>query len=272
MRLLWRVLGRFLGLLLLALLPFQVHSAPKPDLWPYWLQTDARSQKLIDHNEWQSIINTYLVPSGENNFFHYSAVTKEDKQKLKNYLHKVSLINPLTLNRDEQFAYWVNLYNALIVNLILDNYPIDSITNLGWLFSFGPWDQNLISINGIKLTLNDIEHRILRPIWKDKRIHYVLNCASLGCPNLLPQAFTASNKESLLIIAERNFIHSQKAVFIDDHKFQLSAIFSWYVEDFDSQEKGEKGVLEYLATFRPEIKNQKKMPSYYYNWALNDVK
>ncbi|MCV5656507.1 DUF547 domain-containing protein, partial [Escherichia coli] len=83
-----------------------------------------------------------------------------------------------------------------------------SITKLGGLFSFGPWDQDVIIINGKSLTLNDIEHRILRPIWQDPRTHYAVNCASLGCPNLQTQAFTAENTQALLESAAKTFINS----------------------------------------------------------------
>lgn len=132
---------------------------------------------------------------GENALFRYAEVTKEDKTLLNDYLDQLSKLDPREFNRQEQYAYWVNLYNALTVKLILDNYPVASITKLGGLFSFGPWDEKVFTVAGQTLTLNDIEHRILRPIWKDPRTHYAVNCASLGCPNLQSQAFTAQNTE-----------------------------------------------------------------------------
>lgn len=103
------------------------------------------------------------------------------KQQLKRYIQQMASLDPRDYKKQEQFAYWVNLYNALTVQLVLDNYPTSSIKKLGkGFFSFGPWDDDIIRVAGKKLTLNDIEHRILRPIWRDKRIHYVVNCASLG--------------------------------------------------------------------------------------------
>lgn len=133
-------------------------------------------------------------------------------------------------------------------------------------FSFGPWDQDILTINGQELSLNDIEHRILRPIWQDKRIHYAVNCASLGCPNLSAKTFTSDNTQSLLKQAELNFISSSKGVNMTNGKLELSSIYDWYEVDFG----GEQGVLEYLSRFKPEIQQTNKKPSYQYNWALNE--
>lgn len=116
------------------------------------------------------------------------------------------------------------------------------------------------------MSLNDIEHRILRPIWQDKRIHYAVNCASLGCPNLSAKTFTSDNTQSLLKQAELNFISSSKGVNMTNGKLELSSIYDWYEVDFG----GEQGVLEYLSRFKPEIQQTNKKPSYQYNWALNE--
>ena len=106
-------------------------------------------------------------------------------------------------SRDEQLAYWINLYNALTVKVILDHYPVKSILDIdispGW-FSIGPWGKKLVAVEGVEISLDDIEHRILRPIWRDPRIHYALNCAAVGCPNLLREAFTGATAEVLLAV------------------------------------------------------------------------
>lgn len=256
-----------LTLLLLSLFSFSSFSAPKSDLWPYWNVSNENSTQVIDHSAWQNILDHNLVTESENHLFRYATINDEDKQILNQYLQSLAKLDPRRLNRQEQFAYWINLYNALTVKLIIDNYPIESITKLGGLFSFGPWNEKVISINTVSLTLNDIEHRILRPIWKDRRIHYAVNCASLGCPNLSSQAFTAKNTEALLTQSEHEFINSKKGVIISSNdQLTLSSIYDWYATDFG----GEKGVLNYLSHFKPEIKQINKKPSYDYNWALNE--
>lgn len=254
--------------LLFMSLAFPALSAPKAERWDYWDVNQPQSQQIVDHSTWQALLDRYLITQDQNTLFLYSQVSSSDKQRLHDYLSNLTTQDPRQLNQAQQFAYWVNLYNALTVNLILEHYPITSITKLGGLFSFGPWDQDITTINGKALTLNDIEHRILRPIWQDKRIHYVVNCASLGCPNLLPTAFTATNTEQLLTQAESAFVHSLKGVEVVGSKLQLSSIYEWYATDFG----GEAGVLSYLETLRPEIGDTNKKPSYRYNWDLNSIK
>ena len=177
--------------------------------------------RVIDHQAWQQLLDQYLISKGDYTLFKYSSVSEKDKLVLTKYLEKLAKTDPLSFNKAQQYAYWVNLYNAITVKLILDDYPVKSITKLGGLFSFGPWGDDVITINGKTLTLNDIEHRILRPIWQDPRTHYAVNCASLGCPNLQHKAFTADNTETLLEQAAKSFINSDKGVLLNDNGAQL---------------------------------------------------
>ncbi len=257
---------KYLWLILLTSLSFFSYAAPKADPWPYWNQSNPANSQVIDHSEWQRILDNNLAQQGSNTLFDYSDIRPTDRQALLHYINTLTKLDPRQFNKNEQFAYWVNLYNAATVQLILDHYPITSITKLGGLFSFGPWDQDILTINGQELSLNDIEHRILRPIWQNKRIHYAVNCASLGCPNLPATAFTADNTQSLLKQAELTFINSSKGVNITNGKLELSSIYDWYAVDFG----GEQGVLGYLSRFKPEIQQTNKKPSYQYNWALNE--
>ena len=123
--------------------------------------------------------------------FDYAAVTQADRTALKTYLKDLQAVRVTTLPRRAQMPFWINLYNALTVEVILDNYPVKSIRDIkSGLFSSGPWSTELVRVEGHDLSLDDIEHEILRPIWKDKRIHYAVNCASIGCPNLAAKAYT----------------------------------------------------------------------------------
>ena len=169
---------RVLFSLLFILFSLPLFAAPKADLLPYWQDQVATDQRDISHQQWQKLLDKYLVVQPQQTLFRYGAVTTEDKQQLSAYINQLSHLDPRKYNRNVQFAYWVNLYNALTVQLIIDHYPVTSITKLGGFFSFGPWDQPVVTINNKSLSLNDIEHRILRPIWRDPRIHYAVNCAS----------------------------------------------------------------------------------------------
>ncbi|WP_434357064.1 DUF547 domain-containing protein [Parasalinivibrio latis] len=258
----------FSALLTFVLITGSAFAAPKSELWPYWDKTDPDSTQTISHKPWQRLLDTYLVEKGEYTLFDYQAIGPEDRNNLKSYITGLADLDPRGYTKAEQYAYWVNLYNAITVELILDNYPVKSITKLGGLFSFGPWGDKVITITGQDLTLNDIEHRILRPIWDDPRTHYAVNCASLGCPNLQPTAFTASNSENLLEKAAIQFVNSDKGVNQDGDKLQLSSIYEWFADDFGGSEKG---VLEHLNRYRQsnDLKDFNGKIQYEYDWSLN---
>lgn len=242
-------------------------AAPKADLWPFWQASNPASTATIDHAIWQGLINDYLLVAPEQTRFRYAAVRQQDKAALSRYLTRLASLDPRRYSRNEQFAYWVNLYNALTVKVILDNYPVSSITKLGGMFSFGPWDEKLITISGQKLSLNDIEHRILRPIWQDERIHYVVNCASLGCPDLLPDVMQADKLNEQLDQAARRFINSDKGVSVRGQRVRLSSIYDWYQSDFGTLAELQKHLNQYLT--RPVTLTS---PSYDYDWRLNELK
>ena len=243
-------------------------SAPKSELWSYWDQSNESNSGTISHATWQQFLDDYLVIDGQNHLVRYQAVSSNDRSQLKQYIGQLATTDPLQFSRAEQYAYWVNLYNAITVELILDAYPVKSITKLGGLFSFGPWGDEVITINGKALTLNDIEHRILRPIWQDPRTHYAVNCASLGCPNLQTQAFTAENTEALLERAAHEFVNSDKGVLVLQNKLQLSSIYDWFIADFGTQAQ----LIEHLNQYRTQPLSNVKNIDYEYDWALNQAK
>ena len=166
-------------------------AGPKAELWARWQKHDQANRKTIDHYAWEGFLRRYVVaphPSGINRV-RYEAVTADDLKSLKSYLQEMQSVAISIYSRAEQKAYWINLYNAVTVDLVVTRFPVKSIRDINispGLLARGPWGAKLVSVEGERLSLHDIEHRILRPIWKDNRVHYALNCASLGCPNLQP--------------------------------------------------------------------------------------
>ena len=243
-----------------------------------WQAFDRNSNQVIDHSLWQQFLERYVESSDDGiNRVNYSAVSDRDKARLEEYIKKLSVVEVSDLNRQEQLAYWINLYNALTIDLILQSYPVSSIRKLGsGIFSFGPWNDDIFVVQGEALSLNDIEHQIIRPVFKDERIHYVVNCASLGCPDLFRQAFSGEKIDQQLDTAACNFIQHPRAVSFDGDKLKLSSIYKWYSEDF-GKNVGElldhltvcaKGdLLEKLKAFHPTRRSIK----YHYDWQLNDV-
>ncbi|SKA38770.1 DUF547 domain-containing protein [Photobacterium toruni] len=251
--------------LLLIFFSWSLFAAPKANLLPYWQDHVVNNQHDIDHQQWQQLLTKYLVVNPQQTLFRYNAVTPADKQKLQFYINHLAKLDPRQYNRDVQFSYWVNLYNALTVQLIINNYPLTSITKLGGFFSFGPWDQPIVTINNKTLSLNDIEHRILRPIWRDPRIHYAVNCASLGCPDLLPQVFDSQQLNHQLDAAASRFINSDKGVKISSKQTTLSSIYDWYDSDFGNQQALLQHINQYLLHNKINANNIQ----FDYNWLLN---
>lgn len=249
-------------------------AAPKADLWPYWQMADRHNAATVDHSQWQRLLDNYLDAehaSGVNRF-NYAAVSQADTQALQNYIQTLQSIDPRQLNRNEQKAYWINLYNAHTVQLVLDAYPVKSILKVqGGIFSRGPWNKKTLDIAGQKLSLNDIEHRILRPIWQDSRIHFAVNCASIGCPNLLPQVFTAATTEQLLEQAARQYLAHPRGLALADSSLRLSKIFDWYQSDFGSNETLMlRSLQRYVAAdIAKRLENFSGDIEYHYDWDLN---
>jgi hypothetical protein len=256
------------------LMALPVYAAPKVELWKHWTQTNASSTRSIDHSQWQKFLERYVFIGADGiHRIPYGKVTQGDKALLGGYLIRMQQIPVTSLNRDEQFAYWVNLYNAATVNLVLDTYPVESIKEVkGGLFNTGPWDEEILEIEGKVISLNDIEHRILRPIWDDPRIHYVVNCASLGCPNLKKTALTGINNNAMLDQAAKEFINHPRAIRFENDSVIASRIYKWFKEDFG---KNEAEIISHMRMYMDAEKAERfqgvrAVDEYQYDWSLND--
>tara|TARA_B000000557_G_C20779625_1_gene445878 strand:- start:317 stop:1141 length:825 start_codon:yes stop_codon:yes gene_type:complete len=272
-----KLIGRNFLLLLGMLSPFAL-AAPKSELWPYWNQSRSDSNIEVDHQLWQSLLSRFVRESADGiNRVAYREFDESAKLELSNYLESMSRVAPTQLNQNEQLAYWINLYNAQTIQVVLDHPKKKSILSMGPFFAFGPWDEPYLTIEGKPVTLNDIEHRILRPIWQDHRLHYVLNCASIGCPNLNRHAYQAELIDQQLAGAQANFLRHPRAVTLTDSgKLQVTSLFDWYLIDFAQDISG---LLAYLAAQRPDLaadlsalvdEGNPKI-DYVYDWDLNVV-
>ncbi len=248
-------------------------AAPLPDT--SLTRTAPPPGERLDHRDWSEFLDRYVMRDAKGvNRVAYGQVTQADRAGLDRYLTELQAVDPAGLTRDRQLAYWINLYNALTVDLILENYPVASIRDItDGAFSFGPWDRPLAVVAGQSLTLNDIEHRIIRPAFDEPRIHYALNCAAVGCPNLMARAWQADTLERDLAAAERAYVNDPRGVRFDGRgRLILSKIYVWFREDFGPNEKA---VIAYLETaaepeLRTRLQDAPRVNAYEYNWALND--
>ncbi len=274
----YRSLG---GLIVAALMIVAAHpatAAPKADPWPRWAAHDPGSTAVIDHGPWRRFLATYLV-GGEDgvNRLRYGRVSAADRRELEVYLETLGAIPISGFRRTEQLAYWVNLYNALTIRVVLDHYPVVSIldiaTSPGW-FSIGPWRKKLIRVEGYELSLDDIEHRILRPIWRDPRIHYVVSCASTGCPNLRRDAYAGATIEATLTAAARDHVNNWRGVMFDRGVLYVSSVYKWFREDFGGTNASVIAHLKAYAepALADRLSRVRDIGGHYYDWALNDAR
>jgi hypothetical protein len=252
--------------------------APSADPWPFWFENDAGSSATIDFGFWNAFLSRYLKPSADGiNRIPYGTVTAQDRQALEGGLARLAALPIRHYARPQQMAYWINLYNALTVDTVLNHYPVDSIRDISispGLFNRGPWDRKLVTVEGQALSLNDIEHRILRPIWHDPRVHYAVNCASLGCPNLAGTAYESSHLDAMLDAAARAYVNHPRGAAVHDGRLTVSSIYRWYEADFGGTDAG---VIEHLTRYaEPPLANAlrgiRAIADDHYDWRLNDAR
>lgn len=212
------------------------------------------------------------------------AALKKDRATLGRYLATLAAVTPERVEgwtKPQRFAFWINVYNAYTLDLVLDDYPVDSIKDIGSLFT-SVWDQRFIPLAGFdpggkdrELSLNDVEHEIMRERFEDARLHAAVNCASISCPPLRAEAFVAARLDEQLDAQVRDWLADPTRNRLDAKReeLKLSKIFDWYAEDF---ERDAGSVQAWVARFAPEpeaawIDDDTKVRYLDYDWSLNDV-
>ena len=196
---------------------------------------------------------------------------KDEEDKLDRYLRILEEINPKRLAWNEEFAFYINAYNAWTIKLILSAYPgIKSIKDLGGLFE-SPWKKKIARIDGQVMTLDHIENDILRPRYKDPRVHFAINCASKSCPPLQSEPYRGEILNQQLTEATEAFINDPDRNRLNGDTLYVSKIFKWYKEDFNDDIVG--FFLKYAEGILKEKlqKNKKEIEVEYldYDWSLN---
>jgi len=218
-------------------------SSSEPEAWDIWEDNNPANTQAIDHSAWDGLLKKYIKQDATGlNRFAYGKVNAEDNKTLNSYIKTMSEIE------------------------------ISDRAKTSGIFANGPWGSELVTIEEETLTLDDIEHGILRPIWKDPRIHYAVNCASIGCPNLSKDAFTAANTEKLLEQGAKAYINSPRGFEFDGDELIVSSIYKWFAYDFGNSEKG---VIDHLSKYASaeqleKLKATKKISDTDYDWGLNE--
>lgn len=226
------------------------------------------SSMPIQHDIWDELLGKHAKLNGT---VDYKGFIK-DRDQFDQYIELLESNHPNEQHwsRDESIAYWINAYNAFTVQLILDNYPVSSIKDIkgGITFISSIWDQKFINIEGHEYDLNNIEQGILRKYYKEPRIHFAVNCASISCPPLANFAFTGNQLKSQLDQMARSFLSDPSKNKVTNDHLQLSKIFNWYKADFTDGQS----LKEYIDRYTDVDVDPKAKISYLdYNWGLNDV-
>lgn len=252
--------------------------APKPKLLPGWDAFSAGSVVAVDHGAWGRLLAKHVEPdSGGIARVRYGAFSDADKAALDAYIASLSATPIGTLDRPEQLAFWINLYNAAVVRTVLRAYPVASVQDIDTspgLFTSGPWKAMTVRVGAKPLSLDDIEHGVIRPIWNDPRIHYAVNCAAAGCPNLRGEVYSAARIDQQMDDQARLYVNHQRGVMIDaSGGLIVSKIYAWFCDDFGGSDKR---VIRHLQQFAaPALKQRLQSISGIadarYDWSLNDI-
>ncbi len=211
---------RFIVLITAMLLPLKSFSFD---------QTHARLAEVLAHA---------VVTKGSTSEVNYTALKANPKQ-LEVYVKEIQNVTQKdfdSMSKDLKLAFLINSYNALTLKLIVDNFPVKSIKDIGGFFS-SPWKKEFFTLLGQKHNLDDIEQKMIRPVFAEPRVHFVLVCASKGCPRLQDKPFLAENLEAQLALATEVFLNdpSKNRFNVEKDRFQISSIFKWYADDFSKQ-------------------------------------
>lgn len=272
-------MSRSITTIALFLLAFALCSTKSPaaEAWDHWQTYDDGSTKRINHSVWEAILLNYVRPGADGiHRVAYSRVRPDDLRALDGYLDTMSEIAITDYRRSEQMAFWINVYNALTIDLILAHYPVPSIRKLHHRRSarqIGPWDQMLITIEGMALSLNDIEERILKPIWQDPRILYALSCGAIGCPNLQPVPYSSKTLEKQLSDVAMAYINDKRCIMIAGGKLRVSSLYRWNIRDFGGSDQG---IIHHLMAYAEpalamSLQKFDQIHGDNFDWRLNDI-
>lgn len=232
-----------------------------------WQALDSLDTHPISHGDWATLTARHVTPDGRVDYRGFWA----DSTLLRQYLALLSQNPPNRhhWNEAEQLAYWINAYNAFTVQLILENYPVGSIKQLGGSVPMvnSPWDLKFFQLGGIDFDLNTIEHEVLRQQFDEPRIHFAINCASKSCPKLRNEAYTSQRLELQLEEQVQDFLLDESKNKIGPEQLQLSPIFDWFRSDFTKN----GGLQAFLDThFADDISPDAPIEFLDYDWSLNE--
>lgn len=227
----------------------------------------ANAQSSYDHSQFDFVLKKYV----KNGFVDYKSIKTDSK--LDDYLKKLSTAKPNEMGKDEQLAFWINVYNAYTIKLIIDNYPVKSIKDIGFPLIASPWDKQLAVIDEKKYSLNNIEHDIIRKNFNEPKIHFALVCAAISCPPLRSEAYSGKllnnqlNDQVNIFFSNKN----RNVINLEKKQITISKIMDWYKSDFEKTGDYKQTIWNFFPKeFRTSGNvNEFKISYFDYDWSLN---
>ena len=230
-----------------------------------WLPCSGQSQ-VPSHAVFDELLHKHVTLDGRVNYLGFV----KDSITFSHYLRILSEHPPQsTWSVNERKAFWINAYNAFTIKLIIDNYPVKSIKDLGgWIYKVNtPWDIQFLRIGSETMDLNNIEHDKLRADFDDPRIHFAIVCASKSCPKLVNASYEAASLESQLDQAARDFLSDTSRNKIATDQLEISSIFKWYRGDFTKS----GSLVDYINNYTTiSINSNARISFLDYDWTLNE--
>lgn len=242
----------------------------------------AAAAEAFDTSAYARVLARTVTPEGKVRY----AALKKDSADLEAFVAQLAAVSPenrpdLFPTRAAQMAYWINAYNAFVLQGVVNAYPVSSVRDLKFGFGLLFFKRAQFVAGGKKISLDEIEHGILRARFRDPRVHFALNCASTSCPPLARELYRAETLDTQLEAAARAFIGREENVWMRGDILFLSKIFDWYQEDFvqatGAQGNGQSSVVDYVVRYLPDeaarrVRQEKPRVEFYnYNWSLNDA-
>ncbi len=236
----------------------------------------GRAVAAPDDDAFDMILDAHIVAGADGlNRVRYGNLKRQALAGLADYVARLQQVRVSALPAAGQLAFWINLYNAGTLQVVAEYYPVKSIKDInlgGGFFGRGPWKAKLLAVEGHDLSLENVEHDILRRNFPDPLIHYALNCASIGCPNLQKRAYRPETLNDQLQAGARSYVNNPRGLLVDGDRLTASKIYRWYAVDFGGAAGLSRHWMSYAA---PDLKNRLaelgSPDRYVYDWSLNDA-
>lgn len=232
-----------------------------------------------DYSEWGDLLDRYYDPSRG---MDYEGLKANDAPRLRKLRALMSTVDPETLSRDQQLAFWINFYNVSVVGIVVDHYPVDSIRDISTdpIVRLNVFKKDRINFQGRQISLDFIEHETIRPQFEDPRIHFAINCAAADCPPIRTEPYVGARVDEQLDDQTRRFLDGPNGVRLtrsgDTINVYVTKIMDWFGEDFEKWGGGRVPFLiRYLSPAKAKLLAEAEnldLRFEDYSWDLNDWK